>query len=71
MNSIYIVLKNIRNQLPYFLLIAIYFFFVNLEARKENRENNKITNTKKNISIKNPKSVDKMTITIPVIPFKD
>ena len=29
-------IKNIKNLLPYLLLIAIYFFFVDLEARKDN-----------------------------------
>ena len=28
------IIKNIRNLFPYFLLIAVYFFFVNIEARK-------------------------------------
>ena len=32
-------IKNIKNLLPYLLLIAIYFFFVNLEARKDNETN--------------------------------
>ena len=39
MISISIILKNIKNLLPYFLLIAIYFFFVNLEASKD-KDNN-------------------------------
>ena len=36
MKSIFMILKKIRNQLPYLLLVVIYFFFVNLEARKYN-----------------------------------
>jgi len=69
MNSILILLKNLKNLIPYFLLIAIYFFFVNLEARKEidnvqNAENKKIiANKKPNINEK------KLKIKIPVIPY--
>ena len=69
MKSIYMILKKIRNQLPYLLLIAIYFFFVNLEARKE-------TNNTKNIEKKvmsndlQPNVVDRQRrVVIPVIPF--
>jgi len=69
MKSIYMILKKIRNQLPYLLLIAIYFFFVNLEARKE-------TNNTKNIEKKvmsndlQPNVVDRQRrVAIPVIPF--
>lgn len=69
MNSISIILKNIRNLLPYFLLIAIYFFFINLEARKEinkkrNSEREKVVNADKTI-------VDdrNFKIKIPVIPY--
>ena len=35
------ILKKIRNNIPYLLLILVYFIFVNLEASKEN-DNNKI-----------------------------
>ena len=63
------ILKKIRNQLPYLLLIAIYFFFVNLEARKE-------TNNTKNIEKKvmfndlQPNVDDRQRrVAIPVIPF--
>ena len=66
MNSLVI---NIKKLLPYLILIAIYFFFVNLEARKgkinidsidlkidtsANKSNNKDTNQR---------------ISIPVIPY--
>ena len=69
MNSIYSIVKKIKNLLPYFLLIAIYFFFVNLEARKDEdydlnyeKENNMI----KDNSIINEKDI---RIKIPVIPY--
>ena len=32
-------IKNIKNLLPYLLLIAIYFFFVNLEAGRDKEAN--------------------------------
>ena len=69
MKSISSIIKNIRNLLPYFLLIAIYFFFVNLEARKEN--NNEI-NSKKQSSMPNKRSEineSNLRIKIPVIPY--
>ena len=62
------MLKNIRNLFPYFLLIAIYFFFVNLEARNDN---NNIRNTQKQILDDDTSSIDKnkLRIAIPVIPY--
>ena len=72
MKSISIILKNIRNLLPYFILIAIYFFFVNLEARKDT--NNNIRNTEKVNKLPEAKiSIDdqKFKIKIPVIPYKN
>jgi len=71
MKSLYILLKNIRNLLPYFLLIIIYFFFVNLEARKD--QNNEINSEKKNFHpVKKSEDANKIIlIEIPVIPFID
>ena len=69
MKSISSIIKNIRNLLPYFLLIAIYFFFVNLEARKEN--NKEIKSTKQS-SMPNKRSEineRNLRIKIPVIPY--
>ena len=71
MKSISIFLKNIKNLLPYFLLIAIYFFFVNLEASKENStyfdsgSENEVTDDK---SISGEKT---FRIRIPVVPYKE
>ena len=69
MNAINKMLKNIRKHIPYFLLIAIYFFFVNLEAKKDknkylNSDNEEIVSDDR--SVFNDKSV---RITIPVIPY--
>ena len=70
MKSIFMILKKIRNQLPYLLLIVIYFFFVNLEARKEIK-NNKIIEKQVNFQDIQP-NVDNRQgrVTIPVFPFK-
>ncbi len=69
MKSITLILKNITNLLPYFLLVAIYFFFVNLEARKYKNVN---TDSVKEDTISNDKpSIDdnNLIIRIPVIPY--
>ena len=68
MKSLFLSIKNI---LPYLLLIGIYFFFVNLEARNDlNNSNNnsqsKFKEDNKNRHINNNSS----TISIPVIPYE-
>ncbi len=60
---------NIKNLLPYLILISIYFFFVNLEARKEkiNIDSNDIKiDTSANKS--NHKDTN-LRMSIPVIPY--
>tara|TARA_B100000579_G_C22691234_1_gene785129 strand:+ start:252 stop:443 length:192 start_codon:yes stop_codon:yes gene_type:complete len=62
------MLKNLKDLLPYLVLVAIYFFFVNLEARKVN---NKIPEEKYEIKEKKSKiHSEQVRITIPVIPYK-
>ena len=72
MKPIFILLKNLKNLLPYFLLIALYFFFINLETRKE-KINNKIIEIEKQLvedkSIEDDKK--KLRIAIPVVPYKE
>ncbi len=71
MKSIVLILKNIKNLLPYLLLIAIYFFFINFETRKE-KNNTKII--EKEYNLPNDKSnVEKkhLRIKIPVIPYEE
>ena len=70
MKSIFMILKKIRNQLPYLLLVVIYFFFVNLEARKETK-NNKIMEKQVKFQDLQP-NVDEIQrrVSIPVIPFE-
>ena len=70
MKSVFNILKNIRNLLPYFLLISIYFFFINLEAKKARNDIRNNANKNK-IYEYNSNSVDnEMRITIPVIPYE-
>ena len=62
------MLKKIRNLVPYFFLIAIYFFFVNLEARKDNKN----LNSEKEENVNDVRSgIDgtSVRISIPVIPY--
>ena len=63
-------IKNIKNLLPYLLLIAIYFFFVNLEARKDNETNRTNENEAKLIEEKSNEQNKQQRIKIPVIPYK-
>ena len=71
MKPIFILLKNFKNLLPYFLLIALYFFFINLETRKE-KINNKIIQVEKQLADDKSTRYDKeqLRIAIPVVPYK-
>tara|TARA_Y100001968_G_scaffold13511_1_gene11021 strand:+ start:3035 stop:3250 length:216 start_codon:yes stop_codon:yes gene_type:complete len=71
MKSIVLILKNIKGLLPYFILISIYFFFINLETI---REKNKNRINQEGYEALDPKSdIDKnsIRIKIPVIPYKE
>ena len=72
MKPIFILLKNFKNLLPYFLLIALYFFFINLETRKE-KINNKIIEIEKQLVEDKSMGYDKkkLRIAIPVVPYKE
>ena len=68
MNSIFL---NIKNLLPYLLLIVIYFFLVNIEANKNHNYNKPIISEKdKNFSKTDINNINSI-VNIPVIPFKD
>ena len=71
MKFISVFLKSIRNLLPYCLLIAIYFFFVNIEARKEKEKENFKNSEKEEIFPDAKSSTDKknLRIRIPVTPY--
>ena len=72
MKPIFILLNNFKNLLPYFLLIALYFFFINLETRKE-KINNKIIEIEKQLVEDESMGYDKkkIRIAIPVVPYKE
>ena len=63
----------IRNYIPYLVLVAVYFFLVNIEATKDFKkyQNTNININKKSVSesektyLNNPKG----RIKIPVIPY--
>ena len=69
MKTISIILKNIRNLLPYLLLIAIYFFYVNLEARNDHK--NKRDHIKEKFVPDKKSRIDEenLRISIPVIEY--
>ena len=72
MKPIFVLIKNFKNLLPYFLLIALYFFFINLETRKE-KINNKIIEIEKQLVEDKSIGYDKkkLRIAIPVVPYKE
>ena len=72
MKLILLLLKNFKNLFPYFLLIALYFFFINLETRKE-KINNKIIEIEKQLVEDKSIGYDKkkLRIAIPVVPYKE
>jgi len=61
-------LNKLRNFIPYLILIFIYFFFINLEARKDQikNQNNKDIKYKKEQINKNSSNI---RLSIPVIPY--
>ena len=69
MKSIILSLKSIKNVLPYLLLIAVYFFFINLESRKQKSINR---NIEKELSDDKESEYEKqqLRISIPVIPYQ-
>ena len=72
MKLIGLMLKNIKNLSPYFLLIVLYFFFINLEELEE-QKNKSIK--KSDIQFNEEKTMidDKkqIRISIPVFPYKE
>ena len=63
-------IKNIKNLLPYLLLITIYFFFVNLEAGRDKETNRTNENQSLLIEEKSTEENKQQRIKIPVIPYK-
>ena len=64
-----LIFLNIKNLLPYLILIVIYFFFINLEATKEQQKKESIIFEKETyIEKSNNKDID-IRMSIPVIPY--
>ena len=65
-------LINVKNLLPYLLLVCIYFFFINIEARKTyNKSTNDIDNKNKSNDKKSDINKLNVRISIPVIPYNE
>ena len=69
MKPLYLLMKNMRNLLPYIALIALYFFFINIEAKK-NKNSKQIIRNENMLTVDETKLDKKMLrIEIPVIPY--
>ena len=80
-------IHKVKNSLTYLLIIAVYFFFVNLEVSKQDvnindsdqaidssLENTDIINNynlKDGDEIKKETTLDELRISIPIIPYKE
>ena len=64
------IIKNLKNLLPYLLLIAIYFFFINLEAKNEKKINRINDSEYMSIDEESSEKNKHQRIQIPVIPYK-
>ena len=71
MKPIILILKNIKNLLPYFLLIAIYFFFISLEAKKENKLKNFVETENDSFNENKLIEENQIRINIPVVPYNE
>ena len=71
MKAIYDLIKNIRNTVPYLILILIYFLFINIEAKKDKNSQEIIENEYRSPDGKSNLEDKVMKIEIPVIPFKE
>ena len=69
MKPLYLLLKNIKNLAPYLALISLYFFFVNIEANKNNNSQRSLGKDRvlSDDSIKGDEKV--FRVVIPVIPY--
>ena len=63
------LLLNIKNIIPYLLLISLYFVFVNIEARKELTEDKNINSIKKKSVKLFNNDENNIRISIPVVPY--
>ena len=72
MKLIGLIIKNIKTLIPYFLLIALYFFFINLETIEE-QKNKSIIKSESRVNEKESSLDDKkqIRISIPVFPYRE
>ena len=68
MKLIDLILKQIKNLLPYFLLIVLYFFFINLETIEEQKKKSDIELNEEKTRIDDKKQI---RISIPVLPYRE
>ena len=71
MKLIFLLLKNLKTLLPYFLLIALYFFFINFETIDDQKTKSIIKNEMLFNEVES--SVDdkkQLRISIPVVPYR-
>ena len=65
------ILLNIKSAVPYLCIIFIYFFFINIQARKEDKsiqpQDKQINNTKNG----GDNFVLNKKVSIPVFPYQD
>ena len=71
MKNISEIIKNIKNLFPYLLIIAIYFFFFNLEAGKNIKTNRTNENEYLLTDDESSNHNKQQRIKIPVIPYKE
>ncbi len=72
MKLIVLILKNIKNLLPYFLLIALYFFLINLETRERQKNKPILKNESQINDVKSGSDNKKQfRISIPVVPYRE
>tara|TARA_Y100001968_G_C19297284_1_gene687263 strand:- start:393 stop:608 length:216 start_codon:yes stop_codon:yes gene_type:complete len=69
MKSLSLILKNTRNLVPYIALIALYFFFVNIEANKNKNNAQGIDNEKMLNDDETKQDEQIFRVVIPVIPY--
>ena len=69
------VLRNIKNLIPYLILISIYFLFINIEARNTQFRQQKINrineSDNEDTSFNSDIEHSNIRISIPVIPYEN
>ena len=69
MRSLYLLLNNLKSLVPYLALVALYFFFINIEAKKNSNFQQSIENEKILTDEESMKDEKVFRVLIPVIPY--